>query len=420
MSEKDLETPLKEQKQENIQEGEQEQVKETKPAAEEAAKAQDPQEPLQEPEPQEIPETVEEPESPEEEASQEEPEKTPEEEPEKEPEKKPEKKRWWRWGKKKEKKPEKAPETSQEEPEENQPEPEEVQPEEEKPEKAERKAERPEQPGKPEREEKPEKPEKPEKAEEPEKPKAKNAGRSHKKRKKRKKSKNYLLRILIVMGLIAALFAVMHLDYFTVTKVTVTGNDLLSKEEILKGTEIKKGENIFDIHFFMEKGKIKENLYVQDVKLSRKLPDKIIVTVTERSGLAQIKGGEKFTVVDNSGRVIDVSKEQKEIPLLFGFEPIDSQRGNKIKLRDDKGFDKALALIASLDENDMFLKSIEITDGRVKATVFGKLKVKGSYDNVMDAIESGTLKTVVYDLYQKGKKKGTIIVSGDNYCSFTE
>ena len=404
MSEKDLETPLKEQKQENIQEGEQEQVKETKPAAEEAAKAQDPQEPLQEPEPQEIPETVEEPESPEEEASQEEPEKTPEEEPEKEPEKKPEKKRWWKWGKKKEKKPEKAPETSQEEPEEKQPEPEEVQPEEEKPERA----------------EKPEKPEKPEKAEEPEKPKAKNAGRSHKKRKKRKKSKNYLLRILIVMGLIAALFAVMHLDYFTVTKVTVTGNDLLSKEEILKGTEIKKGENIFDIHFFMEKGKIKENLYVQDVKLSRKLPDKIIVTVTERSGLAQIKGGEKFTVVDNSGRVIDVSKEQKEIPLLFGFEPIDSQRGNKIKLRDDKGFDKALALIASLDENDMFLKSIEITDGRVKATVFGKLKVKGSYDNVMDAIESGTLKTVVYDLYQKGKKKGTIIVSGDNYCSFTE
>ena len=268
--------------------------------------------------------------------------------------------------------------------------------------------------------EKKEEPKKEPEEKEKEKPALKGRKEAKKKRKKRKKSKNYLLRILIAMGLIAALIVVMHLDYFNVQKVTVTGNDLVSEKQILEGTNIKKGENIFDIHFFLEKRKIMENLYIEDVQFKRDLPDKVIVTVSERRGLAQLHSGNSFTVIDNDGRVIEVSKEQREITTIEGFETIDAQKGSRVKLRDEEGFDKTMELLAAVDDNDMFFKKVAVKDGRVAATIYAKIKVSGSYANVMDAIESGTLKTVVYDIYQKGKKKGTIIVSGDNYCSFTE
>lgn len=255
----------------------------------------------------------------------------------------------------------------------------------------------------------------------PEEPKKeRTTGRQRKKRKKRRKSKNYLLRIFVAAIIIAALYGVMHLDYFTVNKVSVEGNDFLTEKQVLKGTEIKKGNNIFDVHFVFEKRKILENLYVENVSLKRDLPDRIIVTVKERTGLAQFAMGEKYVVIDNTGRVIEVAKERRDITMVLGFQVIDAQQGQQVKLRKDKGFDKVMALIAAADANDMFFKYVELEDTRLKATIYGKLRVKGSYKNVMDSLESGTLKTVVYDLYQKGKKKGTIIVSGDNYCSFTE
>ncbi|MBQ8151541.1 MAG: FtsQ-type POTRA domain-containing protein [Firmicutes bacterium] len=244
--------------------------------------------------------------------------------------------------------------------------------------------------------------------------------KGRKKRKKRKKSKNYLLRIVIALGLVVAAFAVLHIDYFTVKEVNVSGNDYLTDAQVLKGTELKKGNNIFDVHLIFEKGKIKENLYIQDVKLSRKLPNIINVTVNERVGLAQFTMGEKYVVTDNEGTVIEVAKERREITLVKGLEAINAQKGQKVKFKDDKGYDKIMELLAATSEGDMFFKSLELKDGRVKATVYSKIKVEGAYSNVIESLGSGALKTVVYDLYQKGKKKGTIIVSGDNYCSFTE
>ena len=241
-----------------------------------------------------------------------------------------------------------------------------------------------------------------------------------KKKKKRKKSKNYLLRIFICLCILAACFAVMHLDYFTVSEVSVEGNEYLTDAEVLKGTNIKEGENIFDIHFFIEKTRIKKNLYVAQVRLKRELPNRIVVTVCERTGLAQFMMDKKYVITDNAGTVIEVSKEKRNITFVDGLEVTTAQKGQKAAFKDDKNYEKVMALLALTDDTDMFFKKVQVKDGRFTGTIFGKLKVTGAYNNVMDSLESGALKTVVYDLYQKGKKKGTIYVSGDNYCSFTE
>ena len=57
------------------------------------------------------------------------------------------------------------------------------------------------------------------------------AGKKKKRRKKRKKSKNYLLRIFIVLAVAAAIVGVLHVDYFTVAEVTVTGNEYMTQDQ---------------------------------------------------------------------------------------------------------------------------------------------------------------------------------------------
>lgn len=241
-----------------------------------------------------------------------------------------------------------------------------------------------------------------------------------KRRKKRKKSKNYLLRIFIALVIAAAVVAVLHVDYFTVTEVNVTGNEYMTQEQVLKGTKLETGRNIFNVHVLLEEHRIKSKKYVEDVDVSRQLPNVITVTVTEKKGMAQFRHGKKYVVTDNEGKAIEVVKNPRNITMIEGISLKSVTVGKTVEVSGKTDIDKVYKLLAAMDDGDLYFKSVTIDDDRATACIYDELKVTGSYGNLMDAIESETLKTVVYDLYQKGKTKGTIKVSGGNYCSFTE
>lgn len=246
------------------------------------------------------------------------------------------------------------------------------------------------------------------------------SSKGKKRRKKRKKSKNYILRILIALAIVTAVICVLHVDYFKVSEVTVSGNEYMTEEQVLSGTKIRTGRNIFDTHILIEKHRIKKKKYVDDVKISREYPDKIKVQITEKKGLAQFAHGKKYVVTDNNGKTIEITKDMRNITLVNGINLKSVTEGMKVESADANGLKKIYKLLAAMDKGDLYFKSVSMSRSRVTAYIYDNLKVTGSYDNVMAAIENNTLKTVVYDLYQKGKNKGTIKVSGGDYCSFTE
>ena len=113
------------------------------------------------------------------------------------------------------------------------------------------------------------------------------AEKVHKKRRRRKK--RYLLRFLLLILLCVGIYFGVHIDYFKVDGIAVVGNEEISDEEILKLSELEVGENIFDVHPLFAQHRIKENLYIKKVRVKRKLPNKIEISVTERSGKAQFQ-----------------------------------------------------------------------------------------------------------------------------------
>ena len=136
--------------------------------------------------------------------------------------------------------------------------------------------------------------------------------------------------------------------------------------------------------------------------------------------MAQFKHGTKYVVTDNDGNALEVVKNPRNITLVNGVSLKSVTAGKKVEASGNADLDKVYKLLAAMDDGDLYFKSVTLENGRVTAYIYDELKVVGSYGNLMDSIKSETLKTVVYDLYQKGKNKGTIKVSGGNYCSFTE
>lgn len=75
------------------------------------------------------------------------------------------------------------------------------------------------------------------------------------------------------------------------------------------------GENIFDVHPLFAQHRIKENLYIKKVRVKRKLPNKIEISVMERSGKAQFQMGKRFVITDNEGMgCLPLRKKQQKDP----------------------------------------------------------------------------------------------------------
>ena len=90
-----------------------------------------------------------------------------------------------------------------------------------------------------------------------------------------------------------------------------------------------------------------------------------------------------------------------------------------IEIKETGKLEKALNLMRTTDENDLYFKRIVFNGSKVDAYIYDTLKCSGKYDNLMSAITSGTLKKVIYDLYQKNIEKGTVNVYSNDYCFFT-
>jgi len=239
-------------------------------------------------------------------------------------------------------------------------------------------------------------------------------------RKKKRRKKHYLLRFILLICICVGAYFGLHVDYFTVDGIAVVGNQEISDEEILKLSELETGENIFDMHPWFAERRIKKNLYIEDVNVKRKLPNQIEITVTERSGKAQLMMGKKYVVIDHGGMVLEISKEEKEATLIEGVTVTDAVLKKEVAVKETGVYQKAMELVTLAEKGDLYFKRIAIDGTQVNAYVYDKLVCKGRYDNLVKCIQSNALKMVVFDLYQKGTESGVINIGSNNYCSFTK
>ena len=154
----------------------------------------------------------------------------------------------------------------------------------------------------------------------------------------RKMRRRRLLFRIFLLGLFVCVLIVLALntELFIINNIEVMGNNKLSRENIIVGSFIKVGENIFKISTKDGEKNLSNLPYIKEVNIKRKFPKGIIIEVIERKEIFQIKNISSLALIDEEGYILDIIDNKNEnLPLVNGLNIEDTKVGENIVISDD-------------------------------------------------------------------------------------
>ena len=114
-----------------------------------------------------------------------------------------------------------------------------------------------------------------------------------------------LLRIATVAAIVVALILAVSV-FFRVEHIQVSGMEQYTAWEISQASGIKQGDSLFSLGLPGAAARIKELDYVKDVRIAIRLPNMVIIDITEVRVTYAVKAQDNaWWVVDSSGKVMD-------------------------------------------------------------------------------------------------------------------
>ena len=157
-------------------------------------------------------------------------------------------------------------------------------------------------------------------------------------KKKRKKKASHFLFLYIALGLATVItLTVLSLTvFFHIDTVKVAGDNIYSSEQIIAASQIKKDVNIFTADLSLVNSNVCKALpYVESVKINRVFPTTIKLTITKAEKYVQIESGGKYTVINKSGKCLEISDTPiKGIPVLRGVLLTSSVPGTNVTFKE--------------------------------------------------------------------------------------
>lgn len=127
--------------------------------------------------------------------------------------------------------------------------------------------------------------------------------RSERKRHKRRVIEwGRLLSVLLLVALtIEVIGALLTSPYFSIRKISVSGNKSLSTSQVMSLLDKLKGSNIFRIDKHEIVKRLKQNPVIKDARVFRRLPNGLLVHVIERKPDAILSVNGELYLLDSSG-----------------------------------------------------------------------------------------------------------------------
>ncbi|MGN1327743.1 MAG: cell division protein FtsQ/DivIB [Clostridia bacterium] len=136
---------------------------------------------------------------------------------------------------------------------------------------------------------------------------------------KKRKNVNKILKGLTLLLLITGTITfAMISPIFNLKNIIVNGNNQISKEEIISLAGIQLEENIFRISSFKTIDNIKQNAYINEVSINKKIPNTIEINIVERQPSYMLEYGNGYVYINNQGYMLEISSIKKELPIIIG------------------------------------------------------------------------------------------------------
>lgn len=239
------------------------------------------------------------------------------------------------------------------------------------------------------------------------------------KEKQIEKSNGKKIIISIVVLLLIALGGITYYlttPAFNIASIEVYGNSRNSVDTYISLSKINIGStNIFAVSNSSIKKNIKENAYVEEVEMKRKLPNIVELHIKERNVDYQIEYSDKYMYINEQGYLLEISQDKKDVPIIKGLSLVkeDIQVGQRANNEDLLKLDTVLKIINYCKYNSVENKitAIDVSNTSNYTLIFekeGKKAYLGDTSNLSERIL--WLKTI---LQKEDGNKGEIFINGD-------
>lgn len=123
----------------------------------------------------------------------------------------------------------------------------------------------------------------------------------------------------LLLLLIGAILYFLLSPVFNITNISVVNNSKITSQQIISLSGISIDENTFKIRLGQVEKQIKENPYIDTVKVSRKLPNEIQIEVTERTATYMLEFVNSVVYLNNQGYMLEVTENKIQAPIITGY-----------------------------------------------------------------------------------------------------
>ena len=242
--------------------------------------------------------------------------------------------------------------------------------------------------------------------------KASKQARFERKKKKFKKFLKFLTLVLIIIG--GFVFAFVS-PIFNINEITVKNNNQIATETIISLSELQKDQNIFRFSRNKIEDQIRTNPYIESVTVKRKIPNRIEITVEERTKNYNVEFLNGYAYINNQGYILEISEQKLDMPVIQGVSTEEEQivAGNRLNSDDLEKLETVIQImnICKNYELDNKITSINISN-KNNYEVFIESEKKtieiGDKSNL-----SNKMLYVPAIIEENKNKEGTIYLNGD-------
>lgn len=240
--------------------------------------------------------------------------------------------------------------------------------------------------------------------------------KKERKRKKKIKRIKFFLKLILFVGLASGtiIFALTS-PIFNIKDIKVINNNQVQADTIISLSELKKEDNIFKFYGKNVVNKIKENAYIENVKIHRKLPNTIEIKVEERTPTFSVDYMGKYAYINTQGYILEIAETNNGMTIIQGAttKEEDMQPGNRLCNEDLSRLEETIRILDSANENKLEGKvtSIDISNKNEYSIYIESEKKK---IHLGDSTNISNKMLYVLAIIEKEKgKEGDIFVNGD-------
>lgn len=221
--------------------------------------------------------------------------------------------------------------------------------------------------------------------------------------------------VVFILGLI--IFS--NTSFFDVDEIEIIGNSYFTSEEVINMAHASPGKNIiYNFKGREMKKYLRQNPYIESVKIRRKLPSTISIEIVERKQIGAIQYDDDYLIIDSNGFLLRKTRTEPKLTLINGLTIKKIKLGEKIKLTDSTKYDRLITLLSHMKSSDLYFTMLDMSTMYIKAYIYTNLSAVGTFAELDDAITSGHLHKVLEKLFEENITRGTIRLSDEGYASF--